>query len=269
MKYPDLPAVDAVYTPNQLSGAQPNPFLEAMPEMLSKEALFRRLACSPPQPDAAQLKPSDRRRGLNALSSVFVPLDYMAVIYNTLFCAMESTYTASATIDSIRRVHAIHQGDGAALAQLPVATSTDSGSILGVPGIGKSSTIRRCLRQIPQVIRHSQYGDSSGDGVLLSYNYWKTGAYTQAKLSVTMTDELYEYVYTDGSAGPEAGDQIGAGESDTAGYLDNGIIFAVPVKRIDTNGSLYDESNFHAVYGTIHSGWTMMSDSIENKESVL
>ena len=116
---------------------------------------------------------------------------------------------------------------------------------------------------------YSQYGDSSGDGVLLSYNYWKTGAYTQAKLSVTMTDELYEYVYTDGSAGPEAGDQIGAGESDTAGYLDNGIIFAVPVKRIDTNGSLYDESNFHAVYGTIHSGWTMMSDSIENKESVL
>ena len=160
MKYPDQPAVDAVYTPNQLSGAQPNPFLEAMPEMLPKEALFRRLACSPPPPDAAQLKPSDRRRGLNALSSVFVPLDYMAVIYNTLFCAMESTYTASATVDSIRRVHAIHQGDGAALAQLPVATSTDSGSILGVPGIGKSSTIRRCLRQIPQVIRHSQYGDS-------------------------------------------------------------------------------------------------------------
>lgn len=160
MKYPDLPAVDAVYTPNQLSGAQPNPFLEAMPEILSKEALFRRLACSPPQPDAAQLKPSDRRRGLNALSSVFVPMDYMAVVYSTLFCAMESTYTASATIDSIRRVHAIHQGDGAPLAQLPVATSTDSGSILGVPGIGKSSTIRRCLRQIPQVIRHSQYGDN-------------------------------------------------------------------------------------------------------------
>ena len=134
MKYPDQPAVDAVYTPNQLSGAQPNPILEAMPEMLSKEALFRRLACSPPPPDAAQLKPSDRRRGLNALSSVFFPLDYMAVVYSTLFCAMESTYTASATIDSIRRVHAIHQGDGAALAQLPVATSTDSGSILGVPG---------------------------------------------------------------------------------------------------------------------------------------
>ena len=160
MKYPDQPAVDAVYTPNQLSGAQPNPILEAMPEMLSKEAPV-------PQPclfgPAAGRRPAQTfgpRRGLNALSSVFFPLDYMAVVYSTLFCAMESTYTASATIDSIRRVHAIHQGDGAALAQLPVATSTDSGSILGVPGIGKSSTIRRCLRQIPQVIRHSQYGDS-------------------------------------------------------------------------------------------------------------
>ena len=85
MKYPDQPAVGAVYTPNPLSGTQPNPFLEAMPEMLSKEALFHRLACSPPPPDARQLKPSDRRRGLNALPSVFIPLDYMAVIYNTLF----------------------------------------------------------------------------------------------------------------------------------------------------------------------------------------
>ena len=135
-------------------------FIVAMRYYLSIQGLFCSIACTPPPPDAAQLKPSDRRRGLNALSSVFIPLDYMAVVYSTLFCAMESTYTASDTIDSIRRVHAIHQGDGAALAQLPVATSTDSGSILGVPGIGKSSTIRRCLRQIPQVIRHSQYGDS-------------------------------------------------------------------------------------------------------------
>lgn len=159
MKYPDEQAVEAIYTANPLSGAQPNPFLEAMPDMLPKEDLFRRLSCSPSPPDPASLlRAADRRRGLNALLSVYVPMDYMAVIYETLYCAMESTYTTSTTIDSIRRVHAIHQRDGAALTELPVATSADSGSILGVPGIGKSSTIRRCLRQIPQVIQHSQYG---------------------------------------------------------------------------------------------------------------
>ena len=158
MKYRNEPVVDAIYIPNQLSGELCNPFLEAMPEMLNKEALFRQLASYPQRPNYAQpVRLTDRRRGLNALASAFIPLDYMNVIYNTLFCAIESTYNTSTTIDSIRRVHAIHQGHGAVFWDAPSSMSSDSGSILGVPGIGKSSTIRRCLRQIPQVIQHTEY----------------------------------------------------------------------------------------------------------------
>ena len=37
--------------------------------------------------------------------------------------------------------------------------------------------------------------DNDAEGVLLSYNYWKTGAYTQAKLDVTMTEDLYKYEF--------------------------------------------------------------------------
>ena len=158
MKYSNEQMVDAVYTPNQLSGEFGNPFLEAMPEMLAKDVLFERLNSYPQQPFYTRPVPiTDRRRSLNALSSAFIPLDYMNVIYNTLFCAIESTYNTSTTIDSIRRIHAIHQGHDALLLDTPAAISSDSGSILGVPGIGKSSTIRRCLRQIPQVIQHTEY----------------------------------------------------------------------------------------------------------------
>ncbi|MBQ3011265.1 MAG: ATP-binding protein [Methanocorpusculum sp.] len=158
MKYGFEPVVEAVYTPNPLSGNRNNPFLEAMPEMLSKEALFERLGSYPvPQLQKRGIQTTERRRALSALSSAFIPMDYMAAIYNTLFCAIESTYNTSTTIESIYRTHAIHQGKGAMLLDAPMSMSSDSGSILGVPGIGKSSTVRRCLRQIPQVILHSEY----------------------------------------------------------------------------------------------------------------
>lgn len=114
---------------------------------------------------------------------------------------------------------------------------------------------------------YSIYNQQTKEGVLLSYNYWETGAYTQAKLDVTMTEELYEYTVQGGQA--VAGAQIGAGQADIAEYLDNGVIFAVPIKRIDMNGSLYDESNFYALYGTMNSGWTMMHNPISDKASVL
>lgn len=119
---------------------------------------------------------------------------------------------------------------------------------------------------------YSIYNNQSKEGVLLSYNYWQTGAYAQAVLDVTMTDRLYEYGLTlDGS--PIAGSRIApsetADEDEIQDYLDNGILFAVPVKRMDMDGSIYDESNLHALYGTTNTGWTVMAKSIEDKASVL
>ena len=118
---------------------------------------------------------------------------------------------------------------------------------------------------------YSIYNENSTDGVLLAHNYWQTGAYTQAKLDVTMTKELYEYEVTGDK--PVANTRIApnqeASESEIEDYLDDGIIFAVPIKRIDKEGSLYEESNYHALYGTTNTGWTMMSTSIEDRNSVL
>lgn len=114
---------------------------------------------------------------------------------------------------------------------------------------------------------YSLYGKNSSEGVLLSYNYWQTGAYTQAKLDVTMTETLYKYELENGT--PVAKTPLVPPGEDENEYLDNGIIFAVPIKRMDMDGSLYDESNYRAIYGTTNTGWTMMHESIENKKTVL
>jgi len=57
-------------------------------------------------------------------------------------------------IESVRHICAVRNGE-----TMHFATQADSGAILGVPGIGKTSTIRRCLNVIPQVIEHEQYRD--------------------------------------------------------------------------------------------------------------
>ena len=94
----------------------------------------------------------------------------------------------------------------------------------------------------------------------------------RAMLDVTMTDELYEYSL-DSEGNPVARDRIepnnSATEEEIQEYLDNGIVFAVPIKRMDMTGSLYDDSNFHALYGTTNTGWTLMTSDISDKSSVL
>ena len=56
-----------------------------------------------------------------------------------------------------------------------------------------------------------------------------------------MTDELYEYSL-DSEGNPVARDRIepnnSATEEEIQEYLDNGIVFAVPIKRMDMTGSL-------------------------------
>ena len=116
---------------------------------------------------------------------------------------------------------------------------------------------------------YSIYNTATDEGVLLSYNYWQTGAYTQAKLDVTMTEDLYRYELGENGQ-PDAKTPLVPEEiTDKQAYLDEGIIFAVPIKRMDMNKSLYDEENFHAIYGTTNTGWTLMTEPISNQESVL
>ena len=55
-------------------------------------------------------------------------------------------------LDTIRQIQGLRQESVSSF-----ATEAESGSILGVPGVGKSSTVRRCLSLIPQCVTHSEY----------------------------------------------------------------------------------------------------------------
>ena len=70
-----------------------NPFLAAMPEELSKDEFFEYVRSYPQLPaNLADMTSEERRQELPRLSTLFIPLDYMYVIYDLLYRAIRGTY---------------------------------------------------------------------------------------------------------------------------------------------------------------------------------
>lgn len=160
MKYDSVQTVSAVYTENPLAKTI-NPYLEAMPELVDIKTFTERLKSLPEIPYNVELEsPEVRRRYLQELNKLFIPMDYMYVIYDMLYRAIEATYGTKGTVESIRQLNSVYE-DFRAGESISHAYSTQafSGAVLGVPGIGKTSTIIRCLNLIPQVIVHTKYKD--------------------------------------------------------------------------------------------------------------
>ena len=149
-KYPAGQSVGGIYD----NAPADNPFLAAMPEMVGRGEFLSEVKGSPPIPhNIGTMTSEERRQALPILSTVFIPMDYMYAIYDQLYRAIRTTYTTRTVIDGARQTNAIFQGLGAAF----FVAQADTGSVLGVPGIGKTVTVQRCLNLLPQVIEHTEY----------------------------------------------------------------------------------------------------------------
>lgn len=150
-KYPPNESVcGAVYD----NAPADNPFLAALPEMLPRDEFLTAIRSTPGLPHGLpQMAPEERRQSLPLLASLFVPLDYMYAVYDQLYRAIRETYTTRTAMEEIRQINALFCGKE----NVSYATQAASGSVLGIPGIGKTSTIRRALETMPQVIEHTEY----------------------------------------------------------------------------------------------------------------
>lgn len=131
-----------------------NPFLAALPEMLSITDFNSEIRSFPKLPaNLPSMSGEERRQALPLLTSIFVPMDFMYALYDQLYRAIWSTYSTRTMIEEIRQTNALFQGS----TSTNYSTQAATGSILGVPGVGKTSTIKRSLALLPQAIEHSEY----------------------------------------------------------------------------------------------------------------
>ncbi len=132
-----------------------NPLQAALPEILSQPEFMNAIGSFPHLPyTLPRMASNERRQYITMLSSLFIPLDYMYSIYDALLRAIATTYQTKTIQESIRNTNLLFCRNGE---KINYVTQADTGSILGVSGIGKTSVVCRCLDTIPQVIEHTEY----------------------------------------------------------------------------------------------------------------
>lgn len=152
MKYPlRKKTVQAIYDVS----SDNNPLLEAIPSVIPKDDFDNEILSIPPLPnDTATISPQERLRGIRSLSALFLPMNYMYIIYETLYNLISNTYMTRTSIEAAAKINAIFERN---FETQQYVVQAGSGSLLGVSGIGKTSAIMRCLSLFPQTIEHSTY----------------------------------------------------------------------------------------------------------------
>ena len=159
MKYENIPTVSAKYGKARAFDITANPFLEALPELMDRAEFLALIQSFPPMPYGLEsMSAAERRMRIVTLQSLFYPMHYMYDIYDMLYRSITAACNTRTALDSIRQINTIHQDFRTGEGQRGYySIQPDSSSILGVPGIGKTSTVKRCLDLMPQVIVHTEY----------------------------------------------------------------------------------------------------------------
>lgn len=155
MKYPAQKTVSAKY--NESDGSDHNPFLEAMPPMLTKTELFNQIQSFPLITVHPFMNGNERRQLLPLLQNWYLPIDYMYMIYDEVYRAIKSTYLTMNAKECVQQLNALQFENIKAITKQDYTTNSVCSALLGVPGIGKTSVLRKCVQTMPQVIEHSQY----------------------------------------------------------------------------------------------------------------
>lgn len=145
----------ADYVPNPLYDN--NPFIEALPPMLSGKDLIRALAVIPPYSDSDRDRSTgERLQLLSSLYEFYQPLSMTIDLYCEIYTAMQHCYGQY----SIQSEAAAMQNGYSLMHGNALAASVGGGnsfSVIGVSGLGKSTALQRVLSLFPQVIEHTSY----------------------------------------------------------------------------------------------------------------
>lgn len=152
--------VRASYTPQRLPQFKGNPLIEALPPTMSDEQLTSALALSPEfEAEQRQWETHERFQMLTTLTTFCVPLSRHIELARALDSLMRTGYVGRAprTPEHAKIFQAIYenQKNGFNFSQSATSIVTQkSTSLIGISGMGKTTTVERFTAHIPKVIYH-------------------------------------------------------------------------------------------------------------------
>lgn len=158
--------VPAVYRDSELDIYQGNPLIEALPEVWDRDTVIERIKRFPPHRNIDRnLPPHLRVHMLQRLLEVFVPLPIHLHLEKKVSNMIRAGYRArnphspAAIRDMNQRIEAFPvsiEGEDAN-SDLDPQDLAQGLDLIGVSGMGKSSALRRVLKNYDQVLIHTNY----------------------------------------------------------------------------------------------------------------
>ena len=134
-----------------------NPFIEALPPMLSGKDLIHALAVIPPYSDSDRDRSTgERLQLLSSLYEFYQPLSMTIDLYCEIYTAMQhcyGQYSPQSETAAFQNGYSLMHGNALAAS----IGGGNSFSVVGVSGLGKSTALQRVLSLYPQVIGHTEY----------------------------------------------------------------------------------------------------------------
>lgn len=149
----------AIYTPQRIPQYAGNPLIEALPALGNEAEILRTLLALPNFEEAQRQWDDQERIAMIAqLSNFMLPLERHIQLAFSLDSMMRQGYVgriphSMRSQEIFKKLH-----EKRLLNSSEDITPQISASLIGVSGMGKTSTLKRYLSRIPQVIHHPDYG---------------------------------------------------------------------------------------------------------------
>lgn len=155
-------AVEALYTPQRIPQYRGNPLIEALPPTEDDEALLKSLFCVPEfSEEQRHWSKAERLQMIAQLGNFMLPMDRHLKLAQGLDAMMRQGYVGRAPRTAashavFNKLYEQQKAGRSFQANVGQLTAQLSGSLLGVPGMGKTTALRRILARIPEVIFHPE-----------------------------------------------------------------------------------------------------------------
>lgn len=171
-----MEGVEADYHSFPLEEYNSNPFIQALPSLISKEKIINKLMLPISfKKEERDMDSAYRLHMIHRLYKVFQPLPIHLDIWNTIFTLIYQGYIARNPFEKnykryvsqtgkqiINRTYDIHS-------RTNFRTTASCATLIGYSGMGKTSTVNRVLNNIPQIIVHNQYNGQHFNQIQLSH----------------------------------------------------------------------------------------------------
>ena len=168
--------IGAEYKEQILEEFKDNPFIEVLPDLIGKEDMIKKLSFKVNIKKEELLLPKQLKlAAINRIYKVFQPLPIHIEVWDMVNLLIRQGYISRNPFNKSYTRYINNTGESIINKNFNIdanknfRTTVQSGLIIGVSGMGKTTTVQRVLSNIPQVIIHKQYKNTQFPQIQLTW----------------------------------------------------------------------------------------------------